>query len=272
MPTDARVRKMLMPRQKLNTPHNNNPGRRKTVMEIIGDQLQELKNLDARRAALLTEMGAPPVVELSLHDKLIFKLWKLQSGMAFYAQGAASSRWLAAARVIEGLLFCLKTRDTCPVGEQRPDMAGEFGKVARQLVLLAHKHGGIDDPRNASAYPKSIRTYAKAAVVLSKVVEIEKEFGGETGTSKGIAACLEILRMRHRRLGTERVLPHNGPSEARVALFTDAIERLRTRRIDGGKQIYGEEVVSACARACGNRREIFGAIRKQERREDLRGK
>jgi len=39
---------------------------------------------------------------------------------------------------------------------------------------------------------------------------------------------------------------------------------------DGGRLPPPEEIIAACARELGNKREIFGANRKRERRKDLK--
>jgi hypothetical protein len=138
-------------------------------------------------------------------------------------------------------------------------------------VLLAHQYGGIEDPKNASSYPKSIRTCAKAAAILSRAVELAKEYSGACNYTQEVAACVEMLRAFNSRLGTERVLPHKGTAEERVALFTEAIEKLR-RNSPGEKPLDPEAVVTVCARACGNRQELFGAVRKKESRKARREK
>lgn len=68
-------------------------------------------------------------------------------------------------------------------------------------------------------------------------------------------------------LGTQRVLPHRGTRQELVTLLTTAIEDLFSRKgRRGDEDLESEDVITACARACGNKREIFGALRKRTKR------
>jgi hypothetical protein len=97
-------------------------------------------------------------------------------------------------------------------------------------------------------------------------VKFARMYGGSGRVGREIsleiAGALEMLRATGAGFGTLRVLPHDGSCEERIDLFTEVIEGLRIRT-PGGTKIDPEAVVSACARACGNRRELFGALRKE---------
>ena len=87
-------------------------------------------------------------------------------------------------------------------------------------------------------------------------------------TSTSIATHVEVARTMHEIQGTKRLLPHDGTAEERIALFAKAVDT-RQNNSDGGA-LDPEAVISACARACGNKKELFGAARKRQRREDLK--
>jgi len=207
-----------------------------------------------------------PLPQKSLPEQICFSLLELHSQMALHGEEARSERFLAAARVIEALRLCLVAPDLRPAEPRRPGMASEFGKVARQLVRLAHVHGGVEDPRTASSYPRSIRECKEPATLLAMAVKFARMYGGSGRVGREIsleiAGALEMLRATGAGFGTLRVLPHDGSCEERIDLFTEVIEGLRIRT-PGGTEIDPEAVVSACARACGNRRELFGALRKE---------
>ena len=116
-----------------------------------------------------------------------------------------------------------------------------------------------------SDLPRSFKEAKSAAAALVGAVNLARH-QDPNATAEDIASMLEISRtIMHETRGTKRLLPHNGTAKERIALFTKAIEKVQSRT-DGGKPLDPEAVVSECARACGNRREIFGAIRKAVKR------
>jgi len=156
-----------------------------------------------------------------------------------------------------------------------------------------------------SRLPSKLEEFQTAASSLVAAVRLAQEHPPVTADS--IAFYLEIARTLHERLGAKRLLPHSGTEEERIALFTKEVERLQqdciekacekvkdehvasARPLDvdamngdcanvrqdfatGTRRLDPEAVVSACARKCGNKREIFGAQRKRELRKDLKSK
>ena len=168
--------------------------------------------------------------------------------------------FLDAARVVEGVSLCL----SCPVwngprpvpradSEPEGNKKGQQSRLARAATDLAGK---------ASKVPRTLRENRPAADALVAAVKLAQQ--DPSATVENIARHLEIARTLHAHLGARRVLPHGGTAEERIALFKEAIKRLWDRT-DGGALDH-EAVVSACARACGNKRELFGAVRKAVKR------
>jgi hypothetical protein len=220
--------------------------------------MRRLGRINQKRDELLKQVGleAPKVHPWA---QLLSEIHILERKLAWYAQASGHDGCLAAARVVEALKLCLQAPAIYESGQHLPDVAAEFRKVATQLLRVARLHG----VQQSSRYPSNLGRWDRAAAVLAQSVEVSME-RGETD-SHSVACYMEISRALNQTSGTQRVLPHDGTAEERVALFAEAIEKQRNRTT-GGDVLDPESLVSACARACGNRRELFGAVRKREKR------
>ncbi len=159
--------------------------------------------------------------------------------------GDLGQGWLYGARIVEGIT----ARLCSPIEKTRK------GQPSSALLKLARAATDLGDKRR----PRLLRDVGPAAEALAREVRLAQENGSD------IATNLEIARTLHANLGTKQLLPHEGTAEERIALFDDAIRRLRQNSA-GGKTLDHEEVVSKCACACGNHRELFGALRKAVKR------
>jgi hypothetical protein len=183
------------------------------------------------------------------------KLRLLSFELAEVSADLGQGQYLDAARVVEGVRICLGDSE-------------KHKRLARAATDLAGK---------ASELPRTLRENRAAADALVKAVRLAQchppdETAGESpGTKRKklaahIAEYLDIARTLHAHRGARRLLPSTGTRNERIALFTMAIDDLL---VDDDRP-DAHAVVGACARKLGNKRELFGAQRKRERREDQR--
>jgi hypothetical protein len=151
---------------------------------------------------------------------------------------------LTAAKVLEGVRLSL----------------GNPQRYGKALRLAAARLGRLE-------MPHSTKELKPAASALRDATF--RALQETNATPEDIATAIDFARTASARLGTTRLLPHEGTEEERIALFAKVIKRVQARAdYDGILDPW--TVLRACARACGNRREIFGAQRKREQREDLK--
>jgi len=184
--------------------------------------------------------------------KVTAPLFKMRDGLAELGQHLDEKYLLDTARVLEGVLKCL--------AEPR-----ERDKLSRAATVL------IGSASSLPRLPGEIKTAANALVdsVREVLVYFEKQFPGQTPTDELLARQINRSRDLNEYRGAGIVLPHDGSSEERESLFADVIGKMRSNS-DGGRLPNPEEIIAACARELGNKREIFGAKRKRERRKDLK--
>lgn len=180
------------------------------------------------------------------------QLLKMQETLAEFGQRLNEKYLLDTARILEGVLKCLA----------EPQERDRLSRAATVLV------------GSASALPRlpgEIKTAANALVdsVREVLAYFEDQFPGKTPTNEFLARQINRSRALYEYRGAGIVLPHDGTSEEREALFTDVIGKMRSNS-DGGRLPDPEEIIAACARELGNKREIFGANRKRQRRKDLK--
>ncbi len=114
--------------------------------------------------------------------------------------------------------------------------------------------------------PISLKERAPAAAALKEAVQylLKKR---PRATARELAERVASARCCIKHLGANRLTPRGGTWQDQAELFTKAIERLferKDRRKDA--ELEAEDIVTACARACGTTGEIFGAARKRVKR------
>jgi hypothetical protein len=159
---------------------------------------------------------------------------------------------LDTARILEGVLKCLAEPQ-------------ERDKLSRAATVLIGSASAL--PR----LPGEIKTAANALVdsVREVLVYFERQFPGQKPTDELLARQINRSRDLNEYRGAGIVLPHNGTSEEREALFAVVIRKMRSNS-DGGRLSPPQDIIAACARKLGNKQEIFGANRKRVRRKDLK--
>jgi hypothetical protein len=145
---------------------------------------------------------------------------------------------------------------------QQPNdtLGAGLNRVANELRTLAEQFGM--PVKGQGRYPSdTTRIYEGARALRDGAAEHIK--AGKVAPSE-LALVVEGLRRVLVDVGSLQVLPHNGTFDERIAMFAAAIGRLRENS-EGGN-IDAQAVVTACARSCGNKRRLFDAERKREKR------
>jgi len=228
-------------------------------------RLQMIYNKDPQRAEKIAaaKRVGDPVLEFEMLEEgekptqrrvreLTAPLVKMRDVLAELGQRLNEKYLLDTARVLEGVLKCLA----------EPQERDKLSRAATALI------------GSASALPRlpgGIKTAAHALVdsVREVLAYFEEQFPGKTPTDELLARQINGSRKLNDYRGAGIVLPHDGSSEERESLFADVIRKMRMNS-DGGRLPPPEEIIAACARELGNKREIFGANRKRERRKDLK--
>jgi hypothetical protein len=174
-----------------------------------------------------------------------------------FAQIQGDESALAAARIVEGLFLCLELPR-----ERRGGLdAAAMGEAATMLNRLAQ---GLDQNTPIKIrFPARLNQRSKAEEALASTITNAL---ADNANDERIARFLEMGRACYEHLGAMRILPHTGTEQERVELFADAIADLREARGNrtlGAKLIDAEDIVSACARACGFTGRLFEARRKK---------
>jgi len=176
------------------------------------------------------------------------ELLSLVTRFARLGQSTSDQSCIAAGRILDGLVACMdKPR------AHREAIAAEMNTAATTLRNL----GQIGD-----RFPARPNHLAKAQEELARVVANGIDAGAD---DERLARYVEAGRLCGSHLGTEKVLPHVGAAQERLARFQEAIEKLRSNT-ECGRRLDPEDVVAACARACGNRTKLFEGKRNREKR------
>ena len=190
---------------------------------------------------------------------------RLEYTLARHGGRFGVDEWLAAARVVEGLRHCIggwvRTMSREEWRQQPNDTLGAgLNRVANELRTLAEQFGM--PIKGQGRYPSdTTRIYEGARALRDGAAEHIK--AGKVAPSE-LALVVDGLRRAFVDVGSLQVLPYNGTFDERIATFTAAIGRLRENS-EGGN-LDAQAVVTACARACGNKRGLFDAERKRQKR------
>jgi hypothetical protein len=218
--------------------------------------------------------ACPPVIP---HVEIENLAIALETALARYGQTAGFEEYLAGARVVEALRLCLGDACWRFTRDRTPDpaaLASRLGKVATDIRTLFKWKTGKTFPRGGR-FPDGTSRLDKAVSAihggLARQIDEWKAAGREL-SPRTLALMVEGLRAAFVGVGSLQLLPHTGAFDERIATFTTAANRLweRTKHKDdpdgADLPIDVEAVITACARACGNKRELFGAERKRVKR------
>jgi len=247
-------------------PSSRKRSRGRSAKKAAPEASQDAKAPDAREAARLAAWEAPPADTgdadevigdpqeepsdpLSWHE-MVGDLHRLGTRFVLFARSSRRDESaLVASRIVDGLYKCLHRPP-----EARKALLSEMNKAGAILNRICGNQG--------AQIPERLARLNIAEDLLARIVEPPLELGG---TDEQIADFVEMGRACCVHQGSMEILPSSGTREERIALFVGAIAKRRSS-IDGDKRLDPEAVISACARACGNRHKLFEARRKAVKR------
>jgi hypothetical protein len=174
-------------------------------------------------------------------------LFRMTYALAHFAHMAGEKHLLDTARILEGVRRCLA----------EPEKRDRLAKAATVLI------------GSESTLPSRLGEFKPAANALVDFVRETIDYHHQRGKAlpdEWLAEVVDVGTSRNLYRGAQNAFPLRGSPKERQARLTEEIRKLRMFNTPGGKPLDPEAVVSAWARVCGNRREIFGAIRKSVKR------